>query len=74
VPEGRIAARLAGEELRIWVVDEQFIEDRNAVIACIPEKTIGPRAPLYRAMRHSHKQWVIRRGGLRNRDLAIGLR
>jgi pyruvate/2-oxoglutarate dehydrogenase complex dihydrolipoamide dehydrogenase (E3) component len=36
----RIAARLAGEELRTWIVDEQGIEDRNAVIACIPEKTL----------------------------------
>ena len=52
----RIAARLAGEELRTWIVDEQFIEDRNAVIACIPEKTLGPRAALDRAMRHSHER------------------
>ena len=52
----RIAARLAGEELRSWIVDEQFIEDRNAVIACIPEKTLGPRAALDRVMRHSHER------------------
>jgi spermidine synthase len=70
----RIAARLAGEELRTWIVDEQFIVDRNAVIACVPEKTIGSRAALDRAMRHSHEQWAIRRGRLRSRDLAIGLR
>jgi SAM-dependent methyltransferase len=70
----RIAARLAGEELRIWIVDEQFIEDRNAFIACIPEKTIGPRAALDRVMRHSHEQWAIRRGRLRSRDLACGSR
>ena len=70
----RIAARLAGEELRTWIVDEQFIVDRNAVIVCVPEKTIGSRAALDRAMRHSHEQWAIRRGRLRNRDLAIGPR
>jgi spermidine synthase len=70
----RIAARLAGEELRTWIVDEQFIEDRNAVIACIPEKTLGSRAALDRVMRHSHERWAIRRGRLRSRDLACGLR
>src|SRR5260370_15619091 len=70
----RIAARLAGEELRAWVVDEQFIQDRNAVIACMPEKTLGSRAKLDRAMRHSHERWAIRRGRLRSRDLAFGLR
>jgi hypothetical protein len=70
----RIAARLAGEELRTWIVDEQGIEDRNAVIACIPEKTLGSRAALDRVMRHSHERWAIRRGGLRSRDLPGGLR
>jgi SAM-dependent methyltransferase len=70
----RIAARLAGEELRTWIVDEQFIEDRNAVIACIPEKTLGPRAALERAMHHSHERWAIRRGRLRSRDLLCGSR
>lgn len=58
----RIAARLAGEELRAWIVDEQFIEDRNAVIACVPEKTLHPRTALDRVMRHSHERWAIRRG------------
>jgi spermidine synthase len=70
----RIEARLAGDELGTWIVDEQFIEDRNAVIACIPEKTLGPRAALVRAMRHSHERWAIRRGRLRNRDLLCGSR
>jgi SAM-dependent methyltransferase len=70
----RIAARLSGEELRTWIVDEQFIVDRNAVIACIPEKTIGSRAALDRVMRHSHEQWALRRGRLRSRDLTFGSR
>jgi SAM-dependent methyltransferase len=66
VPD-RIAGRLAGEGLRTWIVDEQFIEDRNAVIACIPEKSLGSRTALDRAMRHSHERWAIRRGRLRNK-------
>jgi SAM-dependent methyltransferase len=70
----RIAARLADEELRTWIVDEQFIEDRNAVIACAPEKTLGSRAALDRVTHHSYERWTIRRGRLRNRDLARGLR
>ncbi len=73
VPD-RIAARLAGKELRTWIVDEQFMEDRNAVIACIPEKALGPRAALDRVMHHSHEKWAIRRGRPRSRDLACGLR
>ena len=70
----RIAARLAGEELRSWSVAEQFIVDRNAVIACLPERTIGSRTALDRVMRHSHEQWAIRRGRLRSRDLGFGSR
>jgi len=70
----RIAARLAGEELRTWIVDEQGIEDRNAVIACIPEKTLGSWTALDSVMRHSHERWAIRRGRLRSPDLTGGLR
>jgi hypothetical protein len=73
-PELGNAARLARGELRAWIVDEPFIEDRNAIIACIPEKTLGSRAALDRVMRHSHERWAIRRGRLRSRDLACGLR
>jgi hypothetical protein len=71
VPD-RIAARLAGDELRTWIVDEQGIEDRNAVIACMPEKTLGSRAVLDSVMRHSHERWAVRRGRLRHRDFAGG--
>src|SRR3979411_677804 len=42
----RIAARLAGDSLRIWIVDEQGILDRNAVIACSPEKQLNARSGL----------------------------
>ncbi len=69
----QIAARLAGEELRAWIVDEQFIEERNTVLACIPEKTLGSRAALDRAMRHNRERWAIRRARLRSNDLARGL-
>src|SRR5882724_10716270 len=67
VPD-RIAARLAGDELRTWIVDEQGIEDRNAVIACIPEKTLGSRTVLDQVMRHSHERWAVRRGRTPRRD------
>lgn len=70
----RIAARLAGEELRAWIVDEQIIEDRNAIIACIPEKRLGSQALLDSVIRHSHERWAIRRGRLRSCDLARGSR
>jgi spermidine synthase len=70
----RIAARLAGENLRTWVVDEQGIEDRNAVIACVPEKQLGSRAALNQAMHHCYERWAIRRGRLRGRDLGCGSR
>lgn len=65
----RIAARLAGE-LQTWIVDEQGIEDRNAIIACIPEKTLGSRPALDRVMQHSHERWAIRRGRHRASRLA----
>jgi SAM-dependent methyltransferase len=70
----RIAARLAGDSLKIWIVDEQGIEDRNAVIACVPEKQLGPRATLNQVMHHCYERWAIRRGRLRNRDLDYGSR
>jgi SAM-dependent methyltransferase len=70
----RIAARLAGDDMRTWIIDEQGIEDRNAVITCVPERTLGCRTAVDRVIRHSHERWAIRRGRLRSRDLASGLR
>ena len=70
----RIAARLAGDALRIWIVDEQGIEDRNAIIACLPERQLNPRSPLGDVMCNTHERWSIRRGRLRSRDLACGSR
>jgi spermidine synthase len=68
----RIAARLAGHQLRVWIVDEQGIEDRNAILACLPEKQINPRAPLDEVMRGTTERWSIRAGRLRRSDLACG--
>ena len=70
----RIAARLAGDALRVWIVDEQGIEDRNAIIACLPEKQLNPRAALLEVMRNTIERWSIRPGRLRSRDLACGSR
>ena len=66
----RIAARLAGESLRVWIVDEQGIEDRNAIIACLPERQLNPRSALGAAMCNNQERWSIRRGRPRSRDPA----
>ncbi|MDE1936498.1 spermidine synthase, partial [Bradyrhizobium sp.] len=36
----QIATLLSGTELTSWIVDEPGIEQRNAVIACLPEKML----------------------------------
>jgi spermidine synthase len=68
----RIAARLAGDSLRVWIVDEQGIEDRNAIIACLPGKQLSARPVFNDVMRNNDERWSIRRGRLRSRDLACG--
>ena len=70
----RIAARLAGESLRVWIADEQGIQDRNAVIACLPERQLNARSALIGVMQDTPERWSIRRGRLRSRDLACGSR
>lgn len=70
----RIAARLAGDSLRIWIVDEQGILDRNAIITCVPERQLNARSALDDVMRSNLELWSIRRGRLRSRDLACGSR
>jgi spermidine synthase len=70
----RIAARLAGDSLRVWIVDEQGIEDRNAVIACLPEKQLNARPAFHDALHGNLEKWSIRRGRLHRRDLACGSR
>jgi spermidine synthase len=70
----RIAARLAGDSLRVWIVDEQGIEDRNAVIACLPEKQLKARPAFHDALHGNLEKWSIRRGRLHRRDLACGSR
>jgi len=68
----RIAARLAGDSLRIWIVDEQGILDRNAVIACSPEKQLNARSGLNDILHGNLEKWSIRRGRLHRRDLTCG--
>ena len=70
----RIAARLAGDNLRVWIVDEQGTEDRNAIIACLPEKQLNARSALHGVMSNTHERWSIRSGRLRSSDLACGSR
>jgi spermidine synthase len=70
----RIAARLAGDGLRVWIVDEQGIEDRNAIIACLPERQLNARPALQEVMENTSERWSIRRGRLRSQDLACGSR
>jgi SAM-dependent methyltransferase len=70
----RIAARLAGDDLQVWIADEQGIEDRNAIIACLPERQLTARPALQEVMAHTSERWSIRRGRLRSRDLACGSR
>jgi len=42
----RIASRLAGDDLFAWIVDEPGIQDRNAILACVPEKQLNARSAL----------------------------
>src|SRR5882762_5515473 len=70
----RIAARLAGDDMQVWIVDEQGIEDRNAIIACLPERQLNPRSALHEIMHGNLERWSIRRGRLHRRDLACGSR
>jgi spermidine synthase len=70
----RIAARLAGDNLRVWIADEQGIEERNAIIACLPERQLNARSALLEVMANTPERWSIRRGRLRSRDLACGSR
>jgi spermidine synthase len=70
----RIAARLAGDDLQVWIADEQGIEDRNAIIACVPERLLAARPALQEVMAATSERWSIRRGRLRSRDLPCGSR
>jgi spermidine synthase len=67
VPD-RIAARLAGDTLEAWMIDEQGVLDRNAIIACVPERQLNARPALTEVMQNSLERWSIRRGRLHGRD------
>jgi spermidine synthase len=70
----RIAARLAGDNLKVWIFDEQGIEDRNAILACLPERQLNARPVLRDIQCGNDERWSIRRGRLHRRDLACGSR
>ena len=58
----------------MWIIDEQGIEDRNAILACLPERQLNPRPALDEVMRNTTERWSIRAGRLRCGDLACGSR
>jgi predicted membrane-bound spermidine synthase len=66
-----IAARLSGSELNSWIVDEPGIGNRNAVIACLPEKVLTARPALMRVLKASDEKWLVRRTRPRKCDLAV---
>jgi spermidine synthase len=65
----RIAARLAGDQLRAWIIDEPGVQDRNAIIACMPERQLSARPALAEVMQNSIEQWSIRRSRVRGRGV-----
>ncbi len=65
----RIAARLAGDRLRAWIIDEEGIQDRNAIIACMPERQLSARPALAEVMQNSIERWSIRRSRVRGRGV-----
>lgn len=73
VPD-RIAARLAGDSLRVWIVDEPGIQDRNAIIACTPEKQLSGHRELAEVMQNSLERWSLRQGRHGRHELACGSR
>jgi spermidine synthase len=68
VPD-RIAARLAGDRMSTWIIDEQGVLDRNAIITCVPETQLNARPALAEVMQNRLERWSIRRGRLRDRGL-----
>jgi spermidine synthase len=58
----RIAARFAGDRLRAWIIDEPGVQDRNAILACVPERQLNARPALAEVMQNSLERWSIRRG------------
>ena len=54
------------------VVDEQGIEDRNAILACLPERQLNARTALEEVMGNTSERWSIRRGRPRGSGPASG--
>jgi hypothetical protein len=53
---------------------EIAFEDRNAIIACLPERQLNARTALLEVIGNTSERWSIRRGRPRSRDLAGGSR
>ncbi|MDE1935995.1 MAG: class I SAM-dependent methyltransferase, partial [Bradyrhizobium sp.] len=68
----QIATLLSGTELTSWIVDEPGIEQRNAVIACLPEKMLVERAAMRRVLKTTEEKWKIRKPRPSKRDPAMG--
>ena len=73
VPD-RIAARLAGDRLRAWIIDEPAVQDRNAIIACVPERQLVAHPALAEVMQSSLERWSIRRSRSPRRSVVDLLR
>lgn len=73
VPD-RIAARLAGDGLRAWIIDEPAVQDRNAIIACVPERRLVAHPALAEVMQSSLERWSIRRSRSPRRSVVDLLR
>jgi spermidine synthase len=73
VPD-RIAARLAGDRLRAWIIDEPAVQDRNAIIACVPERRLVAHPALAEVMQSSLERWSIRRSRSPRRSVVDLLR
>src|SRR5258708_20067935 len=53
----RIPARLAGDSLRIWILDEQGIVERNALIACLSETQLNAPSGLNAILHCNLDKW-----------------
>ena len=71
VPD-RIARSLSGGTLRAQIFDEPGILSRNAVIACVPERSFNRESRLWALIRNENEAWVLRKPRLRPADRKAG--
>jgi spermidine synthase len=65
----RIAKRLSGGVLSVWIFEEPRIPSRNAVIACVPERRLNEEGRLRTLIRNENEAWLLRKPRLRPADL-----